>query len=126
MKFYVASGFLNKKDVQYVSRELIRCGFILTYNWTKNERPTTLADLKAIGIKEKHAVLDSDIVVILLPGGKGTHIELGIALAAGKKVFLYSPNGDINDFELTSTFYHLPEVEKVIGTVEDLIRKICS
>jgi hypothetical protein len=27
----------------------------------------------------------------------------------------------VNNFETTSTFYHLPEVEKCIGTLEELI-----
>lgn len=126
MKFYVASSFINKEQVRYVSQKLVDYGFIHTYDWTKNNRASTLSELEDIGSKEKNAVMDSDVVVILLPGGKGSHIELGLALAGDKKVFLYSPNDEINDLSLTSTFYHLPEVEKVVGTLDDLIVLICS
>ena len=126
MKFYVASSFINKEQVRYVNQKLIDFGFIHTYDWTKNNRASTLSELENIGVKEKNAVIDSDFVVILLPGGKGSHIELGLALASDKKVFLYSPNDEINDVLLTSTFYHLPEVEKVIGTLDDLVGLICS
>ena len=126
MKFYVASSFINKEQVRYVSQKLIGFGFSHTYDWTKNNRASTLAELEEIGTKEKNAVLASDIVIVLLPGGKGSHIELGLALAGGKNVFLYSPNDEINDLSLTSTFYHLPEVEKVIGTLDDLIASICA
>ncbi len=109
-----------------MNQKLVNQGFIHTYDWTINSPATTLAGLADIGVKEKNAVMASDFVVILLPGGKGSHIELGLALAGDKKVFLYSPNEEINDVSLTSTFYHLPEVEKVIGTLDDLIALICS
>lgn len=126
MKFYVASSLINKDQVRYVNQKLVDQGFIHTYDWTINSPVKTLAELADIGVKEKNAVLASDIVMILLPGGKGSHIELGLALAGDKKVFLYSPNDEINDVSLTSTFYHLPEVEKVIGTLDDLIALVCS
>lgn len=109
MKFYVASSFINKEQVRYVNQKLIDYGFIHTYDWTKNNRASTLSKLEDIGVKEKNAVMGSDFVVVLLPGGKGSHIELGLALAGDKKVFLYSPTDEINDLSLTSTFYHLKE-----------------
>jgi len=126
LKFYVASSFKNKEQVKYVSHELTIKGFVHSYDWTKNDRPTTLEALTEIGTKEKEAVMNSDVVIILLPGGKGSHIELGMAIAAKKKVFLYSPDNDIDDFALTSTFYQLPEVQKVIGTIDDLLVTVCS
>jgi nucleoside 2-deoxyribosyltransferase len=128
-KFYVASSFKNIDAVRYVSKQLINKGYIHTYDWTKNEkarneRTSTFKDLKDIGQKEKNAVLEADFIIILLPGGKGTHIELGIALGQGKRIFLYSPNEEINKFETTSTFYHLPEVEKCFGTIDELLEKV--
>ncbi|MFC4411599.1 hypothetical protein ACFOZY_14320 [Chungangia koreensis] len=64
--------------------------------------------------------------MIILPGGKGTHIEFGIALGQSKRIFIYSPGGEINNFETTSTFYHLPEIEKCFGTVNELMDTIDS
>lgn len=123
-KFYVASSFKNIETVRYVSQQLVKRGFIHTYDWTKNERASTFDDLKAIGIQEKNAVIESDFLIVLFPAGKGSHIELGIALGQGKRVYLYSPDDQINHFETTSTFYHLPEVEKCIGTIENLIERV--
>lgn len=125
-KFYIASSFKNVEMVRYVSQQLIKRGFLLTYDWTQNERASTFNELKAIGIQEKNAVLKSDFLIVLLPAGKGSHIELGIALGQGKKIYLYSSNNEINHFETTSTFYHLPDVEKSIGTIEELIEKVCG
>jgi len=130
-KFYVASSFRNIDAVRYVSEELQRKGFFQTYDWTQNAEAKqalrfTLEDLQGIGQKEKQAVLDVDVVVVLLPGGKGTHIELGIALGHGKQIFLYSPDEAINNLEGTSTFYHLPEVKKCYGTLDELLAKVTT
>lgn len=121
MKFYIASSFTNKDKVRYVSDKLKHNGYLYTYDWAINERAASLTDLREIGQQEKAAIIDADFIVVLLPAGKGSHIELGIALGYGKKIYLYSPNEEVNNFETTSTFYHLPEVEIVIGTIDDLI-----
>ncbi|WP_246569596.1 group-specific protein [Lentibacillus saliphilus] len=104
--------------------QLIDKGYIHTYDWTKNEHAATIEDLREIGLHEKKAVLDADFIIVLLRAGKGSHIEFGIALGQGKNIYLYSPNDDINKFETTSTFYHLPNVKKCIGTIEALIDEV--
>lgn len=124
MKFYIASSFTNIERVRYASNELKSKGYIHTYDWTQNGRGASLAELKSVGIEEKHAVIDSDVVIILLPAGKGSHIEMGIAIGTGKKVVLYSIDKSIYDIDLTSTFYHLPEVERVVGSLDNLIEAV--
>jgi nucleoside 2-deoxyribosyltransferase len=126
MKFYIASSLKNKDEVRYVSEKLKNKGNFHTYDWTKNERALTIEELEVIGLKEKKAVIEADVIIVLLPAGKGSHIELGIAIGLGKKVFLYSRNEEVNNFETTSTFYHLPEVEKCIGTIDKLIELVTS
>ncbi|MFD1738659.1 group-specific protein [Bacillus salitolerans] len=121
MKFYVASSLKNMDKVRYVSQKLKDKGYIHTYDWTINENVTTLEELKAIGQKEKSAVMEADFVVVLFPAGKGSHIELGIAIGNSKKIYLYSPNNEVDNFETTSTFYHLPEIEKCFGTIDELV-----
>lgn len=123
-KFYIASGLQNKDMVRFVSQHLKEQGFIHTYDWTQNERVETFEELREIGQKEKNAVLESDFLIVLLPGGKGTHIEFGIALGQGKKIYLYAPDNEVDNFEITSTFYHLPEVEKCFGSIEELLEKV--
>lgn len=125
MKFYIASSFRNIEAVGFVAEQLTSNGFGLTYDWTHGAA-SSIAELEAIGKSEKQAVMEADVVIIMLPAGKGSHVELGIALGTGKQVFLYSPDETVNDLALTSTFYHLPEVIKVIGTIEELIAEVCS
>ena len=121
MKFYIASSLKNIDQVRYVSKRLKNKGFIHTYDWTVNENVTTLEELKVIGQKEKNAVIEADFVVVLLPAGKGSHIELGIAMGNDKKIYLYSPNKEVDNIETTSTFYHLYEIEKCFGTIDELV-----
>lgn len=124
MKFYIASSFKNIDMVRNVSEKLKNKGYIHIYDWTVNENVTTLEELRVIGEKEKTAVIEADVVVVLLPAGKGSHIELGIAIGNGKKIYLYSPNKEIDNIETTSTFYHLPEIEKCFGTLDELVEII--
>lgn len=125
-KFYVASSFKNIDTVRYVSKQLINKGYVHTYDWTKNEQASALEDLREIGQQEKEAVMEADFIIILLPAGKGSHIEFGIALGLGKRIYLYSPDEEVNRFETTSTFYHLPVVQKCIGTIEELIETVST
>ncbi|MBT2641468.1 group-specific protein [Bacillus sp. ISL-41] len=130
-KFYVASSFRNIDAVNFVTKQLVNKGYMHTYDWTKNaeareEKTFTFEFLKVIGQNEKDAVIESDFLVVLLPGGKGTHIELGIALGLGKRIFLYSPDRAIDHLDTTSTFYHLPEVVKCYGTLDELVENIIT
>ncbi|NIK76664.1 hypothetical protein FHS15_001789 [Paenibacillus castaneae] len=72
------------------------------------------------------AVLGADVVIVMMPAGNGSHVELGIALGSKKKIYLYSPTDEFNDIETTSTFYHLSEVKQCIGPLEELISIVSS
>jgi predicted Rossmann-fold nucleotide-binding protein len=126
MKFYIASSFKNINSVREMADQLKYRGFTHTYDWTINDRASTLVEMKEIGHKEKEAVMKSDFVIIILPGGKGTHIELGIALGLGKRIYLFSPNEDINDPSKSSTFYQLPEINKYVGNIDSFIENVVS
>ncbi len=123
-KFYIASSFKNIDSVRYVSEILVNKGYVLTYDWTKNERASSLNALIEIGQKELTGVKDADFLIVLQPAGKGSHIELGIALGQGKTIFLYCPEKEIEDLKTTCTFYHLPVVKKCVGDLAELIELV--
>ncbi|OBR68924.1 group-specific protein [Paenibacillus oryzae] len=123
-KFYIASSLKNVANVKYVSDQLKEMGFIHSYDWTQNDKVTSIDQMRDIGRKEMTAVKKSNFIVVLLPAGKGSHIELGIALGNSIKIYLYSPNDEINDIEKTSTFYHQDGIHKCKGTLEELIQYI--
>ncbi|WP_423406824.1 nucleoside 2-deoxyribosyltransferase [Heyndrickxia sp. MSNUG] len=121
MKFYIASSFKNSEMVKVMAAQLKMEGFSHTYDWTINDRADSMELLASIGESELSAVRKSDFLVILLPGGKGSHIEMGIALGLGKRVYLYSLNNDIYEFDKTSTFYHVAGVTKFVGDIDSFM-----
>lgn len=127
MKFYIGSSFKNCDKVNEISEKLENNGWIHTYNWAKNIIGNeTKEDLIEFSKLEKQAIIDSDVIIIILPAGRGTHIELGMALALNKKVFLCSFNKDDFNIENTVNFYEIPEITKIVGNTDDIINRITN
>ncbi|WP_400241428.1 nucleoside 2-deoxyribosyltransferase [Niallia sp. JL1B1071] len=118
MNFYIASSFNNSDMVRKLSQALELEGQKQLYDWTQNNRAHTMELLASIGKQEKEAVSNSDFFILILPGGKGSHTEFGIALALHKRIYIYSSTNDLYDFDKTTTFYHLDHVNKFVGTFE--------
>ncbi|WP_214874356.1 nucleoside 2-deoxyribosyltransferase [Exiguobacterium sp. CH10] len=124
MRFYVGSSFANIEEVRFIRDELKALGHTHTYDWTQNERATSIDALRSIGEEEVSGIQSADFVVILLPGGKGAHVELGIALGMNKHVFLYDLGDQMMNMEETSTFYHVDAVQRLEGPFNDVPRQI--
>ena len=100
-------------------------GWEQTYNWVKNISDDISRDnmIKYASL-ESQGVADADVVIMLLPGGRGAHIELGMALALNKKIFLCSTTEEEFSIENTVDFYELPKITQLVGNVEDNVKKI--
>ena len=88
-------------------------GHEISYDWTLHGSVKSVSKerLKEVALLELEGVSEADFIVVLLPGGHGTHLELGFALAKEKRVFLHSE--DPLFFELgaqTNAFYHHPDI----------------
>lgn len=103
ISYYLATGFPQADLAASIIQHLAQHGYEMTYDWTIHRpnnpnRPGTLPGV--IAIRELDGVARGDFLVCLLPGGKGTHVELGAALAANKDVLLIGraldiyPDGD--------------------------------
>lgn len=107
-------------------------GHELTYDWSVHGsvKLTSKERLQEVAAKELGAVLEADFVVVLLPGGYGTHVELGLALASGKEVILHSEDGAFFDpSEKTCAFYHYSRLTQLVCPFETLakeLEKVCS
>ena len=126
MKFYIASSLKNAGQVRELSHLLKCAGWEHTYDWTIHlEKDIDGTVLKAIGEKELEGVKQADIVIILTPQGRGTHIELGIAIALGKQVYLCHRDASYFQFDgNTCTFYWLPQVKRLVGDTKDIAREL--
>lgn len=125
MKFYIGSGLKNCELVNYVSEKLVKIGWKHTYNWAKNVTGReTLEDLIQFSKLEQQAINDSDVVIIILPAGRGTHVELGMALALNKKIYLCATDSQTFAIENTVNFYQLPNITRLVGDIDDMIKEI--
>ncbi len=127
MKFYIGSGMKNSELVNYYAKKLEENGWEHTYNWTKNiGGNSSVEDLIKYSKEEQQGIIDADVVIILLKAGRGSHIELGMALALNKKIFLCSPTEDEFTLENTVGFYQLPNIIKLVGTKDENIKEIIN
>lgn len=123
MQFYIATSLSRMASHNLVRDELKRSGHTISYDWTSHGSMKLVSKerLQEVAILELQGIAESDFVVVLLPGGKGTHLELGFALAKGKKVFLHTE--DPLMFELgpqTNGFYHHPDITRLSCSLADV------
>ena len=123
MKFYVASSLANYEQVRDLSLLLKKAGWEHTFDWTVYcpAQRTNAEILKTIGTKEYEGIKQADVVVVLTPQGRGTHVELGMAIALNKKIYLCHHNNTYFEYnDSTSTFYWLPQVHQFVGNTNDI------
>jgi len=125
IKFYIGSGMKNCNLVNYYSKVLKENNWQQTYDWVKNVNDDIdINDMIQYAKLEKQGIVESDVVIILLPAGRGAHIELGIAVALGKKIFLCSEHEEEFNIKNTVAFYELPNIVKLVGDAEKNINEI--
>jgi len=123
MRFYIATRLERAAEHRIVRDVLIAAGHEITYDWTTHGSVQCdgIARIRDVAVAETHGVLLANIVIVLLPGGRGTRVELGLAIAAGKDVLLHTTDAGLLDGRSgrTCAFYHHPLVRHVAGALED-------
>ena len=113
MKYYIATKLENHAAHNRLRDTLNALGHQITYDWTTHgpvyrsglNRVREVAELETFGVTK------ADLVIVLWPGGRGTHCELGMALAAGIHVIFVSDNEAHHEATTeTCAFYHHPLV----------------
>lgn len=121
MKYYIATKLDNQIAHNNLRDWLALHGHEITFDWTKQGAAWLrgIDAIREVAELEANGVLDADIVIVLWPGGRGTHVELGMAIAAGKRVLMFSPIEEHHTASPeTCAFYHHPLVELVRGEDE--------
>lgn len=127
MRFYIASRLENAKDASAsaLAARLTESDWRLTYAWWDHGsvQAEGEARMREVALAEAAAVCTADVVIVLLPGGRGTHVELGIALALGKRVVVHAEqDSDMwGGRSYWCAFYMHPNVQLVRGSRADLI-----
>lgn len=115
--FYIASGYGNAPRVAELARALTGQGWQHTYDWTAAcLQPEAAARSPGwIAARELNAAVSADLVVVLLPGLRGTHTEFGAALAARRPVVLHTEDpADFAPGAHACPFYWFPGVTRVV------------
>lgn len=125
MRFYIASGLQNRALAKDMIDFIQSRGHTLVYDWTGHGdvRGQGLDRLTEVASAEYSAVRDAEFLLVMLPGGCGTHTELGIALGtrSNKRIILWSATGqEFIDGPDTCVFYHHRAVEQVACSYEEL------
>ncbi len=123
MKYYIATSLLRMAAHNLVREALKTLGHEIAYDWTVHGSVKSVSKerLREVAVLELEGISKTDFVVVLLPGGYGTHLELGFAIATGKKIFLHSEDPAL--FELgpqTNVFYHHPAVTRICCPLTDI------
>lgn len=116
MKYYIASRLENWEQVRALKARLDK-HHECTYDWTIHGSVQMAPPdvIERVAQAEAEGVAKADKLFVLLKGGRGTHVELGIAIGLGKPVYLISnnPEDDFGTTGKTCAFYHHPLVRKV-------------
>jgi nucleoside 2-deoxyribosyltransferase len=91
-------------------------GWERTFDWINRSDvgPDNYADT---ALAEIAAVQEADVLIVLLPGGYGTHVEIGAALALGKRVILHAPDRKTLDTPYPCIFHYHPQVKLLVSEV---------
>jgi nucleoside 2-deoxyribosyltransferase len=125
MKVYIATGLEFAATQNRVRDALMAAGHEITYDWSahgsvQSEGEKRIAEVAEL---EMGGVRDADVVIVLLPGGRGTHTELGMAIAWRKPVLVVAiPHGRAFHAQdgRTCAFYYAPLVRRVyVSAYED-------
>jgi len=126
MRFYIATAFGNSRVHNAVRDALVGHGHEITYDWTTPDCGEGVHDPSYVAKQEIDGVLEADFVCILLPGGRGTHTELGVALGQRIPVFLHSfDEGDLLDASGSMCpFYYATQVARFHGSLSEYIEQM--
>lgn len=130
-RVYIASSLENAAAVRELRDELARHDVGLTYDWTAHGSVQSLGEdrIAEVAALEAAGVHNADLVIVLLPGGRGTHTEMGIALGATVPVLLVAdpahgftgPDGHICAFYLHHGVARAPA-----GSARELARHVVA
>lgn len=129
MKFYIATS-LSRVAAHHTVRDAIKkWGHEISYDWTLHGSVKSVSKerLREVALLELNGVSEADFVIVLLPGGNGTHLELGFAIAKEKKVFLHMEDPLLCELgPQTNAFYHHPDVTPLHCPLAEVGSKVHS
>jgi nucleoside 2-deoxyribosyltransferase len=116
-RFYLASRKDRSRECDVLQATLEAAGWKRTYAWT--DAQLDAEHYAAVASAELAGVREANVLVVLLPGGYGTHVEIGAALALGKPIIIHAPDRETLKTPYPCIFHYHPSVELLISEVID-------
>lgn len=121
---YVATGLQRGDSQRAVAEALLAEGIGITFDWPLYGSASGRS-YPDIAHDEVEGVRRADFLVVLLPGGRGTHVELGAALALGKPVFLQAETeAALYQDNMRCVFHEHRLVRQIVGPQTALLDAI--
>jgi nucleoside 2-deoxyribosyltransferase len=118
-KYYLSTRKDRSNEAASLEQVLKSVGWERTYTWTDLGSCDSDAYATA-ALAELEGVRSADVLIVLLPGGFGTHVEIGAALALGKPVILHSPDRKTLETPYPCIFHYHPKVSLIISDAIDI------
>jgi nucleoside 2-deoxyribosyltransferase len=112
--FYLATRKDRESQANAISEALKAHGWERTFVWTAQDSTAT-DQYPGVAQQEIEAIRNADVLIVLLPGGLGTHVEIGAALALGKPVILHAPDRETLNDPYPCVFHYHPGVKLIIS-----------
>lgn len=114
VNFYLASSLKNIDWCRLMIRDLELLGHRCMYNWTTHGQ-VTLDKCRETASAELEGIHRADVLVLRLPGRRGSHVELGAALALRKPVVIVAfAEDELLQEGKPCAFYYHPMVKFII------------
>jgi nucleoside 2-deoxyribosyltransferase len=118
-KFYLATRIDRAAQAEKLLEALKSRGWERTFTWI-GEDIAGADKYPELAVAELAGVREADVLIVLLPGGRGTHVEIGAALALGKQVILHAPDQKTLNTPYPCVFHYHPGVTLLISEVVDV------
>lgn len=125
LRIYIATRLDQAESHHRPLADALRAlGHTITYDWTTHGsvQGEEVSRIIEVARAEMEGITSADLCVVLLPGGRGTHVEIGIALAAGVPVLLV---GEAEHFRPAVSFYYDAGVKWLYGQPLQALDAIC-
>jgi nucleoside 2-deoxyribosyltransferase len=118
-RFFLSTRKDRASEANAISAALEIHGWARTFTWSAVDG-ADINQQAAMAIADLQGVRDADVLIVLLPGGYGTHVEIGAALALKKPVILHSPDCQTLETPYTCVFHYHPDVTLLVSPTPEI------
>lgn len=122
INYYVCSSIHNRDLVRETYKRLNALGYNLMLDWTQDSPGMSIPERVQKAKEEAQAIMESNVVIVLLPTRFGSQTELGMAIASSmfenKRIFVWAEKDEdlyyMDGFDkgwYKNIFYYMPQVK---------------